>query len=104
MKAEENIFDMEKHFIYIVNHMRTLGKTFSYEDLTKKVFRCLNTLGNLKLLRFMNLNIYIHGFDYLVLKISGIWNGTKKLTKNEEDSKKKKSPTLKFIEAKKIWS
>lgn len=42
MKHEENILDMKKYFIHIVNHLRTFGKTFLNEDLINKVFRCLN--------------------------------------------------------------
>lgn len=36
MKLEENTCDIQKLFIHIVNHMRTLGKLFQNNDLLKK--------------------------------------------------------------------
>ena len=42
MKPGENIQDMQKRFIHIINHLRALGKVFSNEDLINKVVRCLN--------------------------------------------------------------
>ena len=42
MKTNENIQDMHKRFTHIVNHLASLRKTFSNEDLINKVLRCLN--------------------------------------------------------------
>lgn len=42
MKHQENIYDMQKRFIHIVNHMRTFGKVFQNENLVVKVCICLN--------------------------------------------------------------
>lgn len=42
IKCEENIQDMEKGFIHIVNHLRTLDRTFQNEDIINKVLRCPN--------------------------------------------------------------
>lgn len=39
IKLEENIQGTEKCFIHIVNHMKTLRKTFLNEDLINKVLR-----------------------------------------------------------------
>lgn len=42
MKPRENIYDMQKKFIHIMNHMRTLEKVFQSEDLFVKFLRFLN--------------------------------------------------------------
>lgn len=42
MKPGENIHDMQKHLIHIVNHLRTLRICFQNEDLVSKVLRCWN--------------------------------------------------------------
>lgn len=42
MKLEENISQMQTIFTHIVSRMRTLGKTFSNEELVLKILRCLN--------------------------------------------------------------
>lgn len=39
MKPEENIYDMDKRFIHVINHMRNLGKVFQNEDLVVKFLR-----------------------------------------------------------------
>lgn len=41
MKLEENIYDMRKWFVHIVNHMRTLENVFQNENLLVKIFRFL---------------------------------------------------------------
>lgn len=41
MKHEKTIQDMEKQFIHIFNHLRTMGK-IQNEDLINKVLKCLN--------------------------------------------------------------
>lgn len=49
MKLEENILDMKKHFIHIVNYMIILGKFLKNEDLIIKILRRLNRkIRNLK--------------------------------------------------------
>ncbi|KAH1189167.1 hypothetical protein GmHk_20G056991 [Glycine max] len=42
MNTNENIQSMQKRFTQIVNHLASLGKTFSNEDLINKVLRCLS--------------------------------------------------------------
>lgn len=42
MKHEETIYDKQKIFIHIVNHMRTLGGNFQNEEFIVKVLICLN--------------------------------------------------------------
>lgn len=42
IKPGENIQNMKKHFIHIVNHLITLGKTFLKEYLINKFLRYLN--------------------------------------------------------------
>lgn len=42
MKIKENVYDMNKHFIHIFNHTRTLGKVFQNKDLVVKIIICLN--------------------------------------------------------------
>ena len=41
MNARENISDMQKRFIYLVNQLVALGKIYQNEDLIHKVLRCL---------------------------------------------------------------
>ena len=40
MNQGESIQEMQKRFTHIVNHLASLGKTFSNEDLINKVLRC----------------------------------------------------------------
>ena len=42
MKPNESIQDMRKRFTHIVNHLASLEKVFSNEDLINKVLRCLS--------------------------------------------------------------
>uniref|UniRef100_A0A151UHH4 UBN2 domain-containing protein n=1 Tax=Cajanus cajan TaxID=3821 RepID=A0A151UHH4_CAJCA len=42
MNPHENIEDMQKRFAHIINHLASLGKLFSNEDLINKVLRCLS--------------------------------------------------------------
>ncbi|RZB65162.1 hypothetical protein D0Y65_041281 [Glycine soja] len=42
MYQHETIQDMQKRFTHIVNHLASLGKIFSNEDLISKVLRCLS--------------------------------------------------------------
>lgn len=42
MKHEESINPMQTRFTHIMSHMRTLGKTFSNEDMVINIFRFLN--------------------------------------------------------------
>jgi len=42
MNQNDTIQDMQKRFTHIVNHLASLGKIFSNEDLIYKVLRCLS--------------------------------------------------------------
>jgi len=42
MKQGENIADVQKRFIHIVNHLKHLGKIFEEEELNVKVLKSLN--------------------------------------------------------------
>ena len=41
-KAEEIIYDVQKRFTHIVNHLIALGKTFEKEELNIKILKSLN--------------------------------------------------------------
>lgn len=42
MEPEESINKMQTQFTHIESHMRTLGKTFSNDELVIKILRFLN--------------------------------------------------------------
>jgi len=42
MQKGETIFDVQKHFSYIVNHVMSLGKSFDKEELNIKILKCLD--------------------------------------------------------------
>ncbi|XP_027933253.1 uncharacterized protein LOC114188805 [Vigna unguiculata] len=42
MKAEETIYDVQKRFTHIVNHLIALGKVFEKEELNIKILKSLN--------------------------------------------------------------
>jgi len=42
MKAEETIYDVQKRFTHIVNHLKALGKAFEKEELNIKILKSLN--------------------------------------------------------------
>jgi len=42
MKAEETIYDVQKRFTHIVNHLIALGKDFEKEELNIKILKSLN--------------------------------------------------------------
>ena len=42
MKAEETIYNMQKRFTHIVNHLIALGKVFEKEELNIKILKSLN--------------------------------------------------------------
>jgi len=42
MQPKENIVDVQKRFIHIVNHLTGLGKVFNKEELNIKVLKCLD--------------------------------------------------------------
>ena len=42
MKAEETIYDVQKRFTHIVNHLIALGKVFEKEELNIKIQKSLN--------------------------------------------------------------
>ena len=42
MKAEEKIYDVQKMFTHIVNHLIALGKVFEKEELNIKILKSLN--------------------------------------------------------------
>jgi len=42
IKAEETIYDVQKRFTHIVNHLIALGKVFEKEELNIKILKSLN--------------------------------------------------------------
>lgn len=42
MKPEENIYEVQKWFTHIVNHLITLGKSFGKEEINIKILKILN--------------------------------------------------------------
>lgn len=50
MKLKENIYDMQKQFIHIVNQKRTRRKVFQNGDFVVKFIRCLNRSWQLKII------------------------------------------------------
>lgn len=42
IKIEEYIYNMERHFIHVINYMRTLVKVFQNKEMVVKVLICLN--------------------------------------------------------------
>lgn len=78
MKPEENIKNMEKHFMHIVNHMRTMGKVFINENLVKKFLRCLNCSSHPKVTLISELkNLSYMNFATLFGKNARTRNGAK---------------------------
>lgn len=96
MKSEENIQDMEKIFILIVNHLRIMDKFFQNKDLINKVLRHLNYSWKLKIIAIskpedlssMNLATFFFG------KLQKYAIELKRIVENEESDKKKKSIAL----------
>jgi len=48
MQKGESIFDVQKRFSYIVNHLMSLGKTFDEEEINIKILKCLDRTGQPK--------------------------------------------------------
>jgi len=42
MQKGETIFEVQKRFSHIVNHLMSLGKTFEKEELNIKILKCLD--------------------------------------------------------------
>ncbi|XP_017428801.1 uncharacterized protein LOC108336865 [Vigna angularis] len=42
MKSDETIYDVQKRFTHIVNHILALGKTFDKEEINIKILKSLN--------------------------------------------------------------
>lgn len=55
VKLEENINEIQKQLIYIVNHLRNLGKYFQYKDLVLAVLRGLNHSWEPKIYEYRDL-------------------------------------------------
>ncbi|XP_047149798.1 uncharacterized protein LOC124821898 [Vigna umbellata] len=44
MKAEDTIYEVQKRFTHIVNHLMALGKVFDKEDINIKILKSLNRI------------------------------------------------------------
>lgn len=101
MKPRENIQDIEKQFIHIVNHLRTLGKTFLVEYLINKILRCISRSWKPKVTMICEFE------DFYYMDLATLFGNlqeheiyVKRLVENEEGNNKKKSLALKVEEAK----
>lgn len=96
MKLEENINQMKTCFSHILSHMRTLGKTFSNEELVIKILICLNHSWQPKFL------VICESKDIMTMDTHAFFDKLqeheiefKRLDVDEEEEKKNKSITLK---------
>lgn len=89
---------MEKWFIQIVNHLRTIGKTFHNEDLINKVLICLNLSWQFKVTVISESKDFPSmDFDTFFGKFKEYETEAKRVAENEGD-KRKKIRALKFKE------
>ena len=91
----ESIQEMQKRFTHIVNHLATLGKTFTNEDLINKVLRCLSRNWQPKVTAIAeSRNLATMTLATLFGKLQEHELELNCLTETEEVDKKKKSLAL----------
>lgn len=106
MKLEENINEMQKQFIHIMNYMRTLGKAFQNEDLVVKVLIRLNCSWKPKVISiYESRDLSSRDLDTLFGKLHEYEIKLNRIDNHEEsDKKKKKSISLKVADIKDMVS
>lgn len=85
MKLDENIQDMKKCFIPIMNHMRIQGNCFQNEDLAIKVLRCLNHNCQIVTTIYEFKNLSSMDFATLFRKLQEHEMELKRLAENKEN-------------------
>ena len=96
MNQGESIQEMQKRFTHIVNHLASLGKTFSNEDLINKVLRCLNRNWQPKVTAISeSRNLATMTLATLFGKLQEHEMELSRLSQSEDHDKKKKGIALK---------
>lgn len=96
MEPNESIKNMQTRFIHIKNNLRTLGKTFSNEDMINKVLRCLDRNWQPKVTAISeSRNLATMSLSTLFGKLQEHELELKRLNENETTDKQKKSIALK---------